>query len=168
MIIDARTVFKAIRNISPHWDGSASQIHVVNIEISELQNVLNIVASSIHDIKCTPQEIMPHDFSLLEIHRTLNQGETPLIGGMFDEERSLQCWIWLNSDQSLIDIELVYWADEFFPKKMTYEETLVSFTTLYDMTTKLRTLTLGVDCIYSANEVGDPDQERDKLHTYVW
>lgn len=159
------------------YEGSASQLYVLDLPISELERTIDIFRQHADKSIITtlagytyPEDKrrLCDDLSKIEILRATSENEYSIITGQLWKERFLNYWIWPDIENHQFDAELVFWADEFFTASMDEEEKINSFGTVLTIAEKFRENSVGCECVLDSYETGNPRDGRDEDHTVFW
>jgi hypothetical protein len=92
-------------------------------------------------------------------------GFSTLVGSLADIAL-VQIWFWPNAGSNRFDIEIVFFAEEFFSNDAGAPANLASFQLIYNLAELVRADSPDSDCVFSDNETADPRSEKDRQ--LVW
>lgn len=159
------------------YEGSASQLYVLDLPISELERTIDTFRQSAHhavisalDGYTYPDGKRPlcNDISKVDVIRATSKNQHSVLAGTLWKDRSLNYWIWPAFERLTFDAELVFWADEFFNSAMDRSERIVSFRTVHALAEKFRENSPDSECVLSSHETGDPRDGRGQDYTVFW
>lgn len=156
------------------YDGSTSQLYVLDLPLSCLESTLNKLC----DAKADPQAITLHNYTgepvpfSPEVKETLlfggHQSITHVLEGNWLTGPELRIWIWIDGPAATFDLEFVFWANSFFPSPEDDKTCVASFSELVAFAETFRALSPKVECVLSASETGDPRHDRGTPCTLFW
>ena len=159
------------------YEGSASQLYVLDLPLNLLEKTIqifckhmdNAIVTTLNDYTYLLSEAPACDQNSIDkILKASEHSMHSIINGLLSKDRSLSVWIWPDSSQKTFDVELVFWADEFFPEGLSKKEHIASFDTLYKLANLFRQELPDCKCVLSSHETGDPRKELDEAWNVAW
>lgn len=142
--------------------GGASQVYVLDIPSSELHRVFRHLDQI--SVSCEldmldghsfeqGHKIGPKDSCILEI---INASNASMLRYTLKEGERLQIYVWPSTEAHLRDIEIVFFARDFFADENSEASNLNAFLQIYDLAETVRLNTPDSTCIFTSSEAGDP------------
>lgn len=175
--IDIQILWPRLERLLIPWEGSASQIYVLDLPRSAAPACLLTFETAVTNLSIStldgagPGGGRGGDFNE-ESRRTIVtklSGDTwHVLSGTFLGNRSLQLWMHGSTDGSTFDAEVVFWSDQFFDDSDDRSQNIISFTPLLSLVETFRRPHPNCQCVLTDSEVGDPRAESDCEWTEFW
>ncbi len=159
------------------YDGMASQLYVLDLPLASAEGCLNKFFNAVinphlsstsdpksgfQDAQLTPTEQKNIVLSSLRdeiIH---------IVHGEIFGKRQVNFYLWVDQQRKTFDAELVFWADQFFPKPNDDVACQEAFGEILEIAEKMRLGHNGCECVLSVFEVGNPRNDRQENWTVFW
>jgi hypothetical protein len=171
---DATAIWSKARPILLRYEGSASQLYVLDIPVSECGAVVDLFTAFVERPELVglnnywdePRPLTADLRSQLLSHT--EKSTTHQLRGVHAARENLSLFLWLDSDSRTFDAELVFWSDQLFPQPDEEPACLKAFRPYIDLSEAIRALSPRSQCVLSASETGDPRDDRGKPWTCWW
>lgn len=148
------------------YDGGASQVHLLSIRKEDISHALEVIQKNVSEPKVGLLSSEPLDKSLTLSEVLLNEtlvakflrGQSTVSTKLFDRA-DVTFDIWAEEDSDTFDLEVWFWADQFFLSEDTTN--LKRFNELLSM---LKTIVRegSNKCILTPSEASDPMEDLSK------
>lgn len=154
------------------YTGSASQVFVLDLPgpaigplVDRLKNELSGCALTTLD-GYTFGDRLPAKENEEQLSKIGSvSGVSALVCSLADKA-PVQIWFWPNAGSDSFDIEIVFFAEEFFSNEVGTPANFASFQLIYNLAELVRADSPGSICVFSDNETADPRSEKDRQ--LVW
>jgi len=171
---DAAAIWSKARRILLPYEGSASQLYVLDVPVSECGAIVDLFTGFVAGPEIVgldnhwgdPRELTAELRSELLSHTDRNT--THQLRGVHAGQEDVSLFLWLDSDSRTLDAELVFWSDQLFPQPDEKSACLQKFQSYVDLAESIRAHSPASECVLSASEAGDPRDERGKPWTCWW
>jgi hypothetical protein len=156
------------------YDGSASQLYVLDVPASQCATVVDLFAAFVERPELValdnywdePRPLTPELRSKLLSHT--DKTTTHQLRGVRGERENVSLFLWLDSESRTLDAELVFWSDQLFPQPNDESACLRTFEKYVAIAEKIRSISPSSQCVISTKETGDPRADRGKPWTCSW
>jgi hypothetical protein len=170
---DLKSLWLKARRILKPYDGAASQVHVLDVPASELERVIDEFCN-----RATETVITALNGEALDAPRQLDAVsrsemlrfpiDLTILRGTFQGDRRVFLYVYTSEAGAPIDVEYVFWADEFFPPAQDDNTHMNAFGLVYSLAEMTREGHPNCECALSASETGDPRNERRAPWVLFW
>lgn len=158
----AEEVWQEVKPYILPYYGGASQIYVLDIPTSELHRVFRHLDQI--SVSCELDMLDGHTFEQghkidpkdSRIFEVLNASNPSMLRCTLQGGELLQIYVWPSTQAHLRDIEIVFFACDFFPDGKSEASNLNAFLQIYELTETVRLNAPDSTCIFASSEVGDP------------
>ncbi len=168
-------IWAGTKDILLPYEGSTSQLHMLDVPNEHLNEI----------VKCYLKHVRCDGVS----YTTLNDGKqwqgftaearnlfykkdgvfrNWIFQGSLSLKRSLRLFVDEDGHDEKLSLELVFWADEFFPSPESEIKCLKSFRDLIDIANALQKISPNCDLAFDAYEAGNPRERKKDSSTYFW
>lgn len=167
------TIWNGAKDTFLPYEGAVSTLHMLDIPTQHRLDITNsyLNAVNISGISRTGiDESKEWKKFSLDAQTEFEKGDTKfnwVFEGALDGDRSLRLFLDYYNEDSF-DIELVFWADEFFPNPENEKECLVSFKDLISLTHSFREICPSSEFAFNAYPVADTRKHRGEPATFFW
>lgn len=174
MHADASAIWSKARRVLLPYEGSASQLYILDVPVSECGAVVDLFAGFVEKPELVglnsdwdePRPMTAELRSQLLSHT--DSTTTHQLRGVHAERENVALFLWLDSESRTLDAELVFWSDQLFPQPEEQSACIQSFQPYVDLAERIRARSPASECVLSASEAGDPRDERGKPWTCWW
>lgn len=148
------------------YDGGASQIHLLSLKKSDIEHVLRVISESIIDPVVTLIANVPLETNIalsefVSEKMQVNQfeiGQSTISARIF-ETADIKFDLWSEEDSETFDLEIWFWADEFFPGDDTENKTRFDY-----LLSILKNIVKSgaIRCVLTPYEASDPLKDLEK------
>ena len=122
MQVDVSAIWSEAKLVLLPYEGSASQLYVLDVPVSECGTVIDLFAGFVEKPELValnsywdePRPLNAELRSALLSHTdksTMHQ-----LRGLHGERENVALYLWLDSESQTFDAELVFWSDQLFPQ----------------------------------------------------
>jgi len=167
-------IWSKAKQILLPYEGSASQLYILDVPISECGAVIDLFARFVDQPELVglnnywdePRPLTAELRSQLLSHT--DKSTTHQLRGAHAGRENVSLFLWLDYDSRTLDAELVFWSDQLFPQPDDDSACIQSFQPYIDLAERIRERSPASECVVSASETGDPRDDRDKPWTCWW
>jgi len=173
-VTDTPQIWRGAKSILLPYEGSASQLYVLDMPGNTLEATIDEFAKFVSDPTVVTLDSytgapQPMNVELrAKLLSSLDKSTTHQISGTHNDGISVSLYTWLDSSAGSFDAEIVFWADQLFPDPDDDPACLQVFGQFIDLAESIRENSSQSQCVISATEAGDPRNERNKPWTYWW
>lgn len=156
------------------YEGMASQLYVLDLPLKSLEVVLGKLSDVISDpqvntVNGETGDAIPLTGDARNMLLGLSNTTTyHVIKGEWAPSGQLSVWLWIDADDTTVDVEFVFWGDLLFPFPDNDAACIETFCECVALAEMIRDLNPVSECVLSASETGDPREDRDKSWTLFW
>lgn len=168
------------RNVAPlllPYEGQASQIYVLDLPLHVLTRTIYLFRKSVEncrirtlaDISYKKGEALScDDTNISRVVTGAENNERSVIDGRLPPARSLSLVVWPNASRSCFDVELFFWADEFFDNSINEDHRMKLFGDVLFIAEAFRAATPKSMCVLTQSEAGDPRDDIGRDWAFFW
>jgi hypothetical protein len=171
---DATAIWSKAKPILLPYEGSASQLYVLDVPVSECGAVVDLFASFVERPELLtldnywdePRPLTAEMRSQLLSHT--DKSTTHQLRGVHAGRENVSLFLWLDSNSRTFDAELVFWSDQLFPQPDQDGACIQTLQPYIHLAERIREHSPASECVLSASETGDPRDDRNKPWTCWW
>lgn len=174
---DIDVLWSLVKPMLLPYEGGASQIFVLDLPLGSFDGALKqihqrttrAVITTLDGNSCSKEDASALDpVTRAQILQGIKNKTQNIISTVFHANLPVDFWIQANEDGKTFDVELVFWADQFFPDESDDTANKKAFAVLLALAEKLREAHPNCECALNGSEVSDPRNDRDKPWTVFW
>jgi len=172
--VDVSTIWNEARPLLLPYEGSASQLYVLDVPVSDCGAVVDLFGGFVERLELVALNSYWDEPRPLtgELRRELlshtDKSTIHQLQGFHGERENVSLYLWLDSESRTFDAEVVFWSDQLFPQPDDDSACVQTFQQYIDLAERIRALSPGSECVLSASEAGDPREGRGKPWTCWW
>lgn len=168
----AHDVWQEVSAFVIPFTGSASQVFVLDLPGALVGSLVDRLKNELSGCSITTLDgytfgdrlpATENEEQLSRIGRV--SGVSTLVGSLANKA-PVQIWFWPGAVSNSFDIEIVFFAEEFFSNEAGAPANLMSFQLIYNLAELIRADSPGSICVFSDNETADPRSDSDRQ--LVW
>ncbi len=170
---EIENIWHASKHIFLPYEGAVSTLHMLEIPNEYRFDITNsfLVTVTLSGLSCMGEEESKSWKTFnLDAQTVFAKGDKKfnwVFEGVLESDRSLRMFLDYYNKETF-EIELVFWADEFFPNPDNEEKCLASFTDLISVASSFRKISTSSEFVFNAYPVADPREHRDESATFFW
>jgi len=173
----ASNLWPSAKEIVLPYDGQPSQIFVVDLPLTEIGNIIKSFSSGFKPMKIRTLDSCTYDPNgtpvwseqiCEKIVSASNKATHHVLATGLSGDRFIDLWIWTDPTNNTFTIEIVFWADNFFPDPTNEPACIESFSDLLNLAEGFRAFAPNVDCILAYDPTYSPDANENSGPSLIW
>jgi hypothetical protein len=168
-------IWEKAKDLVLYWDGSATELFILNVPLEKLSVVLNRIKEFSQnptvltvDYWTLENELTLDNETTNRILQTSSQYSQHVIRGNFSEQETCVYYLWIDTDEKLIDVEMVFWNDTSFPSERTEQEHKATLAKYIEVANYIKVLGENSTCVLSGEWNGNHKELLEKEWAVIW